>query len=107
MKLDEAELRRISLQEDNEEDNEVQEEIQVDLRYVQLLFFVVFNAFLRTVLEICPNESGGFTKYGGGFIYRENESLPQSLLAMMKNLKMVPVFVRQLIDEILSVTVSF
>ena len=57
------------------------------------------NAFLRTILEICPNESGGFVDEA--FLkYRENRNLPQSLLAMMKKLRMTPVFVRQLIDEI-------
>lgn len=46
--LDEAEIRNLTLHEDNEEvvQGEIQGEIQeVDLRYVQLLFFVVMNVF--------------------------------------------------------------
>ena len=64
------------------------------------------NAFLRTILEICPNESGGFVDEAL-MKYRENRNLPQSLLAMMQKLRMVPVYVRELIDEINTVTVSF
>ena len=108
--LDEAEIRNLTLHEDNEEvvQGEIQGEIQeVDLRYVQLLFFVVMNVFFfRTLLEICPNESGGFADESK-FKYRKNEDMPQSLLAMMKKLRMTPVFVRQLMEEILTVTVSF
>ena len=107
--LDEAEIRNLTLHEDNEEvvQGEIQGEIQeVDLRYVQLLFFVVMNAFFRTLLEIQPSESGGFADESK-FKYRKNENMPQSLLAMMKKLRMTPVFVRQLMEEILTVTVSF
>ena len=108
--LDEAEIRNLTLKhEDNEEvvQGEIEGEIEeVDLRYVQLLFFVVMNAFFRTLLEIQPSESGGFADESK-FKYRKNEDMPQSLLAMMKKLKMTPVFVRQLMEEILTVTVSF
>lgn len=62
--------------------------------------------FLRTLLEIGPNENGGYVdeeKYK----YRKNKALPESLLAMMEKLRMVPYFVRELIDEITLITVSF
>ena len=58
------------------------------------------------LLKICPNESGGFVNEAFDE-YRENRNLSQSLLAMMQKLRMVPVYVRELIDEINTVTVSF